>query len=181
MIRISKIGLLAATAVLALTAGCHDSGHEVRRDGFVPDDQPRQLRNLINQQEAVGARKDGTLHACHFDSAGLNSLGTEKLDLMLSAEEPAAPLVVYLDIPDQQKMPNAHEAVAEYLKSCGLLENQLIVKDGPNPYAGYSAADASVSLRALTAGTGPAAAGGAAPAAGAGGYAPSAMGATGSK
>jgi hypothetical protein len=151
MNRISKIGILAATAVLTLAAGCQDSPHEVRRDGFVPDDQPREVRHMADQQEAIGARRDATLHACHFDTAGLNSLGQQKLDMMLAADEPAEPMVVYLDVPDDQKLPNAHQMITDYLKTCGLLESQLVVKDGPNPGAAYSAADASTGLKNLQA------------------------------
>lgn len=167
---ISKISVMAAAAVLALAAGCHnDKPQQVRRDAFVPEDQPRQLRNVILGQEANGARRDATLHPVHFDDAGLNSLGQQKLNLMLASDEPAEPLVVYLDFPEGEMPPHAHDSVVDYLKHCGLPEAQVSLKDGPNPHAASSAAEATAAIHALQAAPAGAGAGSPAPAAGAAG------------
>jgi hypothetical protein len=100
-------------------------------------------------QAAVGARADATLYPVHFNDAGLNSLGREKLELMLEDEEATQPLVVYLDLPDGADAAPAHKAVADFLKARGLTESQMKVVDSPNPKTLHPAADALTGLTAL--------------------------------
>jgi hypothetical protein len=177
MNKTSKLCVLAAAAVLSLVAGCQtDSPAQVRRDAFVPEDQPRELRTLMITQEAAGARRDATLHAGDFDNDGVNSLGQQKLDLMLAADEPVDPIVIYIDFAEADVPASAHHSVIDYLKTRGLPEAQVALKDGPNPGAKAPAADSVTALHALAgsgASTGaPAGASGAA-----GGAAPAAAGA----
>jgi len=150
MTKTSKLNVMAAAAVISLVAGCHtDSPQQVRRDGFVPEDQPRLMRSLIITQEAAGARRDATLHPADFDSDGVNSLGQQKLDLMLAADEPTDPIVIYLDFAEADVPANAHHSVLQFLKNRGLPEAQVSLKDGPNPGATAPAADSVKALHAL--------------------------------
>jgi hypothetical protein len=165
---------MAAAGLLSLAAGCqNDSPQQVRRDAFVPEDQPRELRSLMIAQQAAGARRDATLHAADFDNDGVNSLGQQKLDLMLAADEPTDPMVVYIDFAEADVPNNAHHSVLDYLKTRGLPEAQVSLKDGPNPGTKAPAADSVTALHALagsgaSTGGSPGAAGGAAAPAAAG-------------
>jgi hypothetical protein len=171
MNKITKLSVMAAAAILSMVAGCQtDSPEGVRRDAFVPDDQPRQLRSMLIAQEAAGARRDATLHACDFNIDGLNSLGQQKLDLMLTADEPTDPITVYVDFADAEVPANTHHSVTEYLKTRGVPDGQVVVKDGSNPGASTPAADAVAGLHSISGGaaSGATATGAGAPAAGAG-------------
>jgi hypothetical protein len=118
-------------------------------EDFAPEGEPRAVQNVSAAQAAVGAREDATLRAVHFNDTGLNSLGQQKLDLMLGVEQPNAPLVVYLDFPAGTQVANSHESVTEYLKGHGLADAQIKVVDGPNPHTLHPAADALAGLTAM--------------------------------
>jgi hypothetical protein len=156
MKKLNWINWVAAAAVLGLTTGCHSSNNNpppstalIHGEGFPPDSDMRAVWNIRTAQAAAGARKDGSLYEMHFDSAGLNSLGQQKLDLMLADEEPADPLVIYLDLPASTLTDKDRLSVIAYLKDRGLPESQVSLKEGPNPRAAASAADASAGLQAL--------------------------------
>ena len=140
-----------ATAALLVIAGCHSSSQPPLLHGehFVPDDQPHAVDNVAAAQAARGARADATLYSSHFNDAGLNSTGREKLELMLEDEDPAQPLVVYLDLPAGADLAPAHQAVTEYLKARGLPENQIKLVDGPNRKTLHPSADALTGLANL--------------------------------
>jgi hypothetical protein len=151
------LGWVAAAAMIVLTAGCHhDHSQAVLLHGedFPGDNDSRSVWEIRSAQAAAGARQDATLYAVHFDEAGLNSLGQQKLDLMLADEQPSQPLVVYLDLPGDATAQKEHQSVADFLKSRGLEDSQIALKDGPNPRTGSSAADAVATLHALQAGPG---------------------------
>lgn len=151
------IGWMAAAAMIVLTAGCHHD-HEQSSTALLhgedfPDGESRSVWEIRSAQAASGARRDATLYAVHFDSSGLNSLGQQKLDLMLADEQPADPMIVYLDLPADASAQKDHDAVAAYLKDRGLQDTQIALKDGPNPQASSSAADAVATLHAMQAGS----------------------------
>ena len=141
---------ILGAAGAALLSGCgHAARQNARRDLFPPHDQPRAIENIASAQEAAGARADATLWKQHFDFGALNELGQQKLDLMLQAEDPSMPLVVYLALPAGSEVPQARRSVMEYLTGRGLAESQIHLKDGPNPNATGSAADATTALQAI--------------------------------
>lgn len=147
------IGWAMAAALVVLTAGCHSDNAarpapELHGEAFPADTDSRAVREVNLAQAAAGARRDATLHAVHFDAQGLNSLGREKLDLMLAADVPAGPLVVYLDLPADAEAGKDHQSVVAYLKDRGLDESQIALKDGSNPRVSGSAADAVAALHA---------------------------------
>ena len=149
------LGWVAAAAMIVLTAGCHHDHPQtvlLHGEDFPGDNDSRSIWEIHSAQAAAGARQDATLYAVHFDEAGLNSLGQQKLDLMLADEQPSQPLVVYLDLPADATAQKDHQSVADFLKSRGLEDSQIALKDGPNPHTGSSAAKAVANLHAMQAG-----------------------------
>jgi hypothetical protein len=160
MQKLKWIGLLAAAALVALAAGCHHNDSQssnvmLHGEDFPGDYDTRAALQIRTAQEAAGARRDATLFAVHFDESGLNSLGQQKLELMLADERPAEPLVVYLDLPSDSAADKDRQSVTAYLKDRGLADSQIALKDGPNPHTGSSAADAIEALHTLDAGPNP--------------------------
>ena len=135
----AKVCAVAAGVVLALAAagGCaHDenASGKIRGDEFPPEGTARAARRVVEAQSAAGARADATLRPFHFDAGRLNSLGEEKLDLMLKDDDLAEPMVVYLDLPDADDRRAAREqAVMAYLGERGLSDDQVRLKAGTNP------------------------------------------------
>ena len=147
MTKHTRLGLLTA-ATLALAAGCQHNP-TMHGENFAPENEPRAVQNVTAAQAAAGARQDATLRAAHFSETGLNSLGQEKLDLMLAVEQPNAPLVVYLDMPAGTQIANSHDSVTEYLKGHGLSDSQIKLVDGPNPHTLHPAAEALTGLATM--------------------------------
>jgi hypothetical protein len=152
------IGWMTAGMVVVLTAGCHNqtdttttSAPLIHGELYVPDSERRDVQNVTLAQAAAGARKDATLYQCHFDSNGINSLGRQKLDLMLEDNAPVDPLVVYLDLPANGLVGQDRDSVIAYLEDRGLQESQVALKDGTNPNNAISAAEATASLHAMQA------------------------------
>ena len=127
--------LAAAATLVAVSAGCHNANTDkLHGEAFEEDDAPRSSRNVVAIQAANGARADATLYPAHFNAAGLNSLGRDKLEKMMLDDEATAPMTVYLDLgKDESARKLAHTAVAEYLKARGVAESQFKIEDGPNP------------------------------------------------
>ena len=144
---------VAVAAVTGLAIGCNHHAPQAAKlhaEKFAPDDEPRASQNFAAAQAAAGDRADATLHASHFDAQGLNSLGRDKIDLMLRAGEAQQPLVVYLDLPHGPVSADAaRQSVGEYLKGRGLPESQMKLVDGPNPDTLHSAAEAGTALKSL--------------------------------
>jgi len=144
--------LAAAATLVAATTGCHNANtsEKLHGEAFESDDAPRSSRNAVAIQAANGARADATLYPAHFNSAGLNSLGRDKLEKMMLDDESTPPMTVYLDLgKDEAAVKLAHTAVAEYLKARGVAESQFKLEDGPNPKALHRAEDAIAGLDAL--------------------------------
>src|SRR5687768_15079149 len=132
-------GLLPA---LASATGCQGPGGEFgqgvarpRGEAFRADDAPRGVHRFADAQSASGARYDATLHPQHFDRGMLNSLGQQKLGLMLKDDEICDPLVVYLELPANDLLAGRQDSVRVYLKDHGLEDRQIQLEVGPNPSA----------------------------------------------
>lgn len=130
--------LTAGAAMIVVVSGC---GHEREQQGnvtmhgeqFVPDETARSVHENVTASAANAARIDGTLRDYHFDLADLNSLGTERLDLMLRNGNAYNPLVVYLDLPSEDAMTVKRRAtVMAYLKDRGLTDDQIEFRNGAN-------------------------------------------------
>jgi len=131
-----RTSFIAFAAVL-LMAGCQYKSENLdpTLEGFFPNDEtaakPAQLAEL---QAAAGARFDAMLHRQHFDGARLNSLGEEKLSLMLKDDNSPAPVLVYLNVDEKGKFtPARKDAVIAFLKDKGLAADQIQLEFGENP------------------------------------------------
>jgi hypothetical protein len=133
---------LVSAAIVAVPAlvGCQNRPAQEPEltygDKFPSPDEPRHVHRMAEASAAAGARADGTLRACHFDVNGgnpslLNSLGEEKLDLMLVADA-GLPLVLSLDVPRDDAYAGREQAVRVYLKDRGLTDAQVKLVQGPN-------------------------------------------------
>jgi hypothetical protein len=149
--KVRWLSLAAAAALAAASAGCSSGTSSARLHGerFEDDEAPRPYRNIAAVQASNGARADATLYPAHFNAAGLNSLGREKLDLMLLDEEAAPPMVVYLDLPKGDALEQDRTAVADYLKGRGVSDAQFKVENGPNPKTLHRADEAIAGMDAL--------------------------------
>ena len=137
-----------AAVLLALAGGCGGGRNDaVANEGdyrpgeaFRPADETPEVTRMNNAQIAAGARTDATLRPYHFDEAGLNSLGREKLDHMVSGgPRRTGTLVVYLDAAsdgDDKGLDDARrEAVTEYLTGLGLTRDAFRLEMGHNSRA----------------------------------------------
>jgi hypothetical protein len=135
--------IVAATALLLL-GGCQDAKDNMAKqresDQFSPDDDSRAYRKFAAAQEGVGARSDGMLYAYHFDGDHLNSLGAQKLSLMLKDNDRAFPVVVYMNVSDDDHLKAREDAVTLYMTDSGLQNDQVKFALGLNPHATSSAA-----------------------------------------
>jgi len=131
---------------LLVLASCQNKEHALdpSQIGFFPEDtgEVRKPAQFADAMAASGARSDGTLSKHHFDGGALNSLGEEKLALMLKDGAAPSPLTVYLNL--DRKTPTAQQreaAVTTFLKDKGLDEKQIAIVYGYNPGAWAPAAD----------------------------------------
>ena len=140
-------------------AGCQgaegERGRGVARprgEAFRADNEPRAVHRFAHAQGAAGARHDATLHPDHFDRGTLNSLGQEKLELMLKDDDACDPLVVYVDVPSGELMAGRMESVKVYLKDRGLEDRQIQLEAGANPAARGPAAPGIAAKRLIDSG-----------------------------
>jgi hypothetical protein len=130
------LGIAAGAAILAFATGCETPPHDavIHGEDFVPDDASRSAREFVNMEAANSARADATLRLYHFDNGILNSLGEDRLDMILRNGDANNPLVIYLDLPPEDAdNTRRQEAVSAYLKDRGLTDQQIQFKAGPNP------------------------------------------------
>ena len=129
--------LRRATILLAgglALAGCESDskpqppvGHD-----FFPAADGRALHNIMDVQYRNGARNDGMLQAYHFDGEVLNSLGQEKLKLMIP-DDSHTTTTIYMNVPENDDMDLRRQNVVAYLQTRGVEESQLKFVNGPNP------------------------------------------------
>jgi len=137
-----KAILLAGSSMLIAlyTTGCNtvDTNPQVQAmNAFFPaSGEVRDSQRVVRASAAAGARADATLQPYHFDKGELNSLGEQKLNLMLDDDDANNPIVIYMNLPaDEFKSPR-QDAVVAYLKSEGLETNQVSFKPAPNMNSG---------------------------------------------
>jgi hypothetical protein len=131
---------VAAAAAVLLVSGCSSNSKPDYQD---PPPNPDAVRTerLENTQMNSGARYESTLYIDHFDGPGLSSLGTERLDMLLADSHSCNPLVIYLDIPDDDSAQPRRDAVGRYLQDKGGLKpEQIVFRSGANPAIDHPAA-----------------------------------------
>lgn len=130
------VRLTLAGALAALLAGCQSvpQNDVLHGEDFVAEGEPRIFQSFADAHAAAGARADATLRAAHFDAGALNSLGQDKLDRMLRDDDVCEPLIVYLDVPeDDDFRMEREEDVTAYLRDAGLRDSQIRLLSGHNP------------------------------------------------
>lgn len=143
-----KLAIAAAMlAAMPSMTGCQKGTPETSKDltgipgeQFAPANEPRHMHRIADASAASGARADATLHRAHFDGGNqtaLNSLGEQKLDLML-ADDDALPVAIYLNVIGDDVFAACEQSVRVYLRDRGLGEQQIKVVAGRNP-GGYQA------------------------------------------
>ena len=146
MKRMTQGASVACLIAVAALGGCRRdrAADDTRAEHFLRDDETSAVTRIADAQSAAGARTDATLRAYHFDQDGivshqLNSLGREKLDLMLAGEtgETGEEFVVFLDLnddpADRRLRDSRVQVVTLYLHSKGLTDDVIRVEDGANP------------------------------------------------
>jgi hypothetical protein len=136
MTRLHGTGVsLAALALAAALGGCQNDTHADGAEQFLARDETSAVTRIVDRQKAAGARTDATLRAYHFDDARLNSLGREKIGLILDGAADGAPFDLYVDVsPDVETTdPEARQAaVIAYLEDLGV-PDRVRLMTGPNP------------------------------------------------
>jgi hypothetical protein len=130
----------ALTLPLLMLASCQTENQPGSMDptlnGFFPEDtgEIRKHTQIADAMAAAGARADATLSKHHFDGGRLNSLGEDKLALMLRDDDRPEPMKVYLNIDDADAVSRQRQtAVIAFLKDQGLGDDQIKVAFGSNP------------------------------------------------
>ena len=158
------IALQVALAA-AVVPGCRrDGGGLAHGERFPAGGQVRAVDRFAQVQSAAAARADATLNADHFDGrGGLNSLGRQKLDLMLRDDNAADPLVVYLNLPSARAAAGGsftgstadhRQSVHVYLLDRGVPDDQIELRSGPNLGYSHPADEGLRGLRRLEGDTG---------------------------
>jgi hypothetical protein len=136
---------IPAAAAVALLGGCKSEPvSESHRDAmeFNKAYEVSDVTRLADTQIALGARTDATLRPYHFNEAELNSLGREKINLMLreTGDDTTGKLVVYVDVPatgegdaEKQLVKARQNAVSTYLVTSGRAEDSFRLEAGFNP------------------------------------------------
>jgi hypothetical protein len=109
----------AAAAVVLLGSACADQ-HKPQTNAqfFKNEGAGDQLNRFRDVQAANGARNDGMLYAHHFNDGRLNSLGRQKILLMLADCDSCDPMTVHLVNCGQGDLLTQRKAAVElYLKT----------------------------------------------------------------
>ena len=128
-----KLTYLLAGALVLLSTGCTKE-QKSDNNPFFPDPAASSVRKYERSQTAKGARSDGMLYAHHFDGDRLNSLGRQKLTLMLADDSGETTMKVYLvDLGDGAMLDARKNAVSAYLKDGLRPDEKLEFVNGMNP------------------------------------------------
>jgi len=87
-----KMILIAGSCMLIAlySSGCEWNYNQQRQamgEFFPPNGEMRDVQRIERVQEASGAREDATLEPYHFDKGEVNSLGRQKLSLMIDDDD----------------------------------------------------------------------------------------------
>src|SRR5437868_14135648 len=94
----------AGMLIALYASGCKAPDQSMTHgENFPPDDAVRSAQRFMQVQSASGARADATMQPWHFDGNNLNSLGEQKLDLMLADDDANDPMVVFLNMPENDQ------------------------------------------------------------------------------
>jgi hypothetical protein len=139
-----KVTLQASMlAGLCGLVGCDDKAG--MNTFFGPEDESRRIHLALTQQANNGAREDATLQPVHFTGGKLNSLGAAKL-ARLVPDQAGDEVNVYLDVADNDLTVSRKDAVASYLRACGVDDGRMKLTLGGNPNLSYPSAPGLANL-----------------------------------
>lgn len=146
----NKRKVMLATAIMAVSAvivvatpGCTHPQSETGgyADPFFPREYARIAEVAVYPQAASGARSDPTLYDIHFFGGRLNSLGEDKLTLMLDDDNNERPTLVYIDAGgSDDDFAARQESIRGYLAGKGLSPEVVSFERGRNPHSRTAAA-----------------------------------------
>jgi hypothetical protein len=123
---------LAAALAIAST-GCSKE-QKAKDDPFFPDQRASSVKKFERSQTSKGARNDGMLYAHHFDGDRLNTLGRQKLSLMLADDTGEKTMKVYLvKLGEGATLDARKKAINDYLKDGLRPDEKLELVNGINP------------------------------------------------
>jgi hypothetical protein len=108
--------IAAAVVTLGVTAGCQDEN----QNGFFKGEgvAGERVAKFADVQAANGARNDAMLYPRHFEGGHLNSLGRQKVLLMLTDCDNCDPVVVHMvNCGDGEILAQRKASVEMYLKT----------------------------------------------------------------
>lgn len=126
-------------SLLAISLTACQSGNTGKTDPagqsfFIDANQTRDVQRFAIQQTAAGARAEATFYSRDFDTATLNALGHNKLDLMLREMPAGNPPTIYLALSaDDSLAAQRRSALEKALSDRGQLAAAIPVKPGVNP------------------------------------------------
>src|SRR5947207_15347029 len=139
LITIVGATLLAATLLMATSAGCKNEtaknempDNRIYGQKFLGPDEARDVFRASDGQRCSGARADATLYPFHFDKGALNSTGQVKLDHMLDDDDSINPMVVYVNVPQDDLWNARVESITAHCKDRAVDPNQIKVVRGEN-------------------------------------------------
>jgi hypothetical protein len=104
----------------------HHMGNEKM---WLDENEARSARSTAEHQAMLGAQRDPTLYACHFDGTNLNSLGKAKLDAMIVNGGVSK---IYIDTGKADG--DAHlAAVNAYLAAADRADGSIAIESGAAP------------------------------------------------
>lgn len=134
----TKLALLIAVGVILVGCNSSDPADKEKplwEDPFFPrDDITPPSKVMFDRQVANGAAADAMLFDIHFDGGELNSLGKQKLDLMVKGKRGNMATKVYLNMPKDGEFSTARQtAVEKAFETAGIAKEQYAITFGPNP------------------------------------------------
>jgi hypothetical protein len=88
----------AFTAGTLFLVGCQSLNKAANADSVFSDEQEGTVVSVAALQSAAAAQRDPTLYPIHFNGKELNSLGEEKLEMILDCDGDG-PEILYLNLP----------------------------------------------------------------------------------
>lgn len=140
-----KKSILLATALVAVSAvlvtftpGCTGPAATSSTGGYqdphFPEEYTRLHELATYNQATSGARADATLYDMHFYGDKLNSLGEDKLSLMLDDDDDRRPMVVYINAAgSDDDFVARQESTRAFALAHGVASDDLRFERGPNP------------------------------------------------
>jgi hypothetical protein len=130
--------LVAVSAVLIISVPGCTTGEQANpgpyQDPFFPQEYTRLHELATYHQATSAARADATLYDMHFHGGRLNSLGEDKVALMLDDDNDSRPLVIYIAANGADAdFVAREESIRAFATAQGASSDELKFERGANP------------------------------------------------